>query len=106
MELMEPEKTSWLCQRVKPLNQHVDGLRSENRDLGFGIYEVWCRGFSPISRMLNWNYWDDQDPSSRKNSGPTLQRFWWTPDIVCLGVIPIFEAKKEVNPLFLLDVSQ
>ena len=32
---MEPEKTSWLCQRVKPLNQHVDGLRSENRDLGF-----------------------------------------------------------------------
>ena len=26
------ELTSWLCQRVKPLNQHVDGLRSENRD--------------------------------------------------------------------------
>ena len=69
---------------VKPT--YVDGLRSENRDnRNLGTRGLVQGMVSPISRMLNWNYWDDQDPSSRKNSGPTLQRFWWTPDIVCLG---------------------
>lgn len=78
----------------------------ENRDF-WDIYIYIRRGLvhsnfsrtqlgfrTPIFRMVNWNYWDDQDPS-RKNSGPTLQRFWWTTDIVCLGPRPAQDPEKR-----------